>query len=88
MFSGTGSVRCALEMFGFMVVSVDSDAKWGADHVEYVCHWRYWELYSPGDFEVVTASPPCTEYSTAMKQRRRRLRKADNLVRKAKSIIA
>ena len=87
LFSGTGSVRRALEAIGYHVVSVDWDPKWHPDVVADVRKWEYWAQYSPGDFDLVAASPPCTEYSTAMTTRPRRLRQADVVVRKAREII-
>ena len=79
LFSGTGSVRRALEQLGFTVISVDWDPKWHADIVEDIRRWRYWEVYQPGHFQVIAASPPCTEYSTALTTRKRHLRYADSV---------
>jgi hypothetical protein len=48
LFSGTGSVKKALEKMGYKVISVDADPKWQADKVEDIRRWRYWEEYQPG----------------------------------------
>ena len=72
---------------GYRVISVDWDKKFNADIHADIRKWNYWEWYEPHDFEIVAASPPCTEYSTAMTTRKRKLRQADALVSKAREII-
>ena len=71
LFSGTGSVEKAVtEVFpNAIAVSVDVDPQFTPTHC---CTVRQWmelaggmESYPPGFFDVIWASPPCTEYSRA-----------------------
>jgi hypothetical protein len=66
MFSGTGSVeRGFTQCFpSATVVTLDSDAKWCPTHITEVESWDP-RQYSPGFFDVIWASPPCTQYSQA-----------------------
>ena len=87
LFSGTGSVAEALRAWGYEVVTVDNDKSRKADVQESILGWDY-SQYPAGYFDIVAASPPCTEYSQAMTAKRpRRLRQADALVAKALEII-
>ena len=87
LFSGTGSVAEALRARGYEVVTVDNDKSRKADVQESILSWDY-SQYPAGYFDIVAASPPCTEYSQAMTAKRpRRLRQADALVAKALEII-
>ena len=83
LFSGTGSVRRAL----VKVLSVDWDRKWNPDVLVDIRRWKYRDFLHPGEFEVIAASPPCTEYSSAMTTRRRRLAQADSIVRATMKLI-
>jgi hypothetical protein len=85
LFSGTGSVGRAFEECGWEVVSVDLEPKFAPTHVADVLKWDY-KQYPPGHFDCVHSSPPCTEYSQAMRARPRRLEEADALVRRAREI--
>ena len=66
LFSGTGSVETAFAKCfpTSTVVTLDSDPGWRPTHVESIEQWDYWR-YPPGYFDVVWASPPCTQYSQA-----------------------
>ena len=76
-----------LEEHGYVVFSVDWDAQWAPDLVIDVLKWRYKERFKPGDFDIVAASPPCTEYSAALTTRPRRMKEADRVVARTRAII-
>ena len=80
-------MKKVLEDHGYAVFSVDWDPKWKPDLVINVLRWKYKEWFQPGDFDIVAASPPCTEYSAAMTTRPRRLKDADRVVRQTRKII-
>jgi hypothetical protein len=67
LFSGTGSVQKTFtECFPHaQTVSLDSDKYWRSTHTARVEDWEYWGYYPPGYFDVIWASPPCTQYSQA-----------------------
>jgi site-specific DNA-cytosine methylase len=60
LFSGTGSVGKCCKQLGWDVVSVDLLLP--ADHQVDIMHFDY-KQYSKDEFDIVWASPPCTEYS-------------------------
>jgi len=64
LFSGTGSVgKCCAEL-GWDVVSVDMILP--ADHKCDIMDFNY-KQYEKNDFDIVWASPPCTNYSALKK---------------------
>jgi hypothetical protein len=71
LFSGTGSVEGALHRYfpQAMTVSVDCEPKFQPTHCCTVQQWINMEggleMYDPHYFDVIWASPPCTEYSRA-----------------------
>ena len=87
LFCGTGSVGRVYRDMGFEVVSVDSDPKWGADYSVDVLHWDYKKILKPGQFHTVVVGLPCTEFSRALTTRKRNLRLADGLARRALAIV-
>ncbi|KAK3251091.1 hypothetical protein CYMTET_39547 [Cymbomonas tetramitiformis] len=66
MFSGTGSVEKQFDKCfpHSQAVTVDHDPLWRATHVNTIEDWDY-RQYPPGYFDVIWASPPCTQYSQA-----------------------
>ena len=88
LFCGSNSVGGRLRELGFQVVSVDNRPSTNPTFCVDILTWKYWEVFSPGDFEVIGASPPCTEYSRAKTIGTRDLEGADLLVQKALEIIS
>ena len=86
LFSGKGSVRNALEARGYDVTSVDIDARFSPTIVCDILTWDY-QQFSPGSFKVISASPPCAEYSRAKTVGWRKVEQADQLVLKTIEIV-
>ncbi|KAK3269400.1 hypothetical protein CYMTET_22156 [Cymbomonas tetramitiformis] len=66
LFSGTGSVeREFAKCFpSASVVTLDNDPRWQPNHLASMEDWDPTQ-YPPGFFDVIWASPPCTQYSQA-----------------------
>lgn len=88
LFSGTGSVGRVFKRYfeDIEIVSLDIHPKYNPTHSTDVLRWDY-KQYEPGYFDVVWASPPCTEYSIAKTIGVRDLRTADNIVKRTFTII-
>lgn len=85
LFSGTGSVEKGLRSKfganGVDIVSVDNDPKWNSTHRMDARAFYTKRMYPPGYFDIIWASPPCTEYSYAKTVGVRKIRESNALVR-------
>ena len=86
LFSGTKSVGRAFEALGWEVTSLDADATTRPSICADIREWDY-RTYPPGHFDLIWASPVCTEFSRALTRRPRRLEDGDRLVLKTIEII-
>ncbi len=90
LFAGTGSVRKAVGDQFDEIVSLDILAKFNPTEVADILKWDF-KKYPPEYFDVVWASPPCTEYSAILHgrpERPRNLELADSIVQRTIEIIA
>ena len=70
-----------LNRMGFDVISLDSNPSCKANLCVDVFEWDY-QILGVGYFDVITASPPCVEYSAAKTTSVRNLEEADRIIRK------
>ena len=63
------------------IVTLDISEKADADIQADVTLWRYLDHFEPGYFDIIWASPPCTEYSPAKTTAERDLSHADAIVK-------
>ena len=83
--SGTGSIGKVAVNYGFDVVSLDKDMD--ATIKMDILNWNYKE-YPPKYFDVIWASPPCTEYSIAKTTGIRKIELANSIVKRVLEIIS
>ena len=86
--SGTGSVIAPFRNNGWEVVEVDWDNRFDPTHVVDITAWDY-TMYPQDHFDVIWASPDCTQYSRARTTAKtpRNFAKADTLVWRCLCII-
>ncbi len=88
LFSGSGSIGNTFALQGWEVVSLDSDVKTDALIKTDILEWDH-TVFPVGHFDVVWASPCCTQYSCARRGAKtpRNLDLADSLVKRSLEVI-
>ena len=90
LFKGSGSVGKYLEtsrLAKFDVVSLDIECKYDPTMCGDIMTWDYKKRFPSGHFDIIWASPPCTEYSIAKTRAPRDMDSADRIVLKTLEII-
>jgi len=84
LFSGSGSVGDVAKELGYTVISLDRDmeAEIQIDIMDWDCR-----DFPKGFFDVIWASPPCTEYSRAKTTAPRDIEGANEIVQKTLDIL-
>ena len=86
LFCGTKSVGKVCDKFGWKSISVDIDEKSKPTHLCDIMDFDYMQ-YPKDYFDIVWASPPCTEYSKAKTRGVRDIEGANKIVKKTLEII-
>ena len=86
LFSGTQSFSKASAAMGYQTTTVDMLSMFSPTIKADILRWDY-KVFPRDHFDVIWASPPCTEYSKAKTQGVRNLEMADALVKKTLEII-
>ena len=88
LFAGTQSFSKGIKRHNLAneTITIDILNKFKPTIQANLLEWNY-KVYDPGYFDVIWASPPCTEYSKAKTIGKRNLELADSLVAKSFEII-
>tara|TARA_R110002096_G_scaffold380193_2_gene574148 strand:- start:96 stop:704 length:609 start_codon:yes stop_codon:yes gene_type:complete len=84
LFSGTGSIGKCCKELGYDVLSLDNELP--ADINIDIMEWDY-KIYPKDSFDIIWASPPCTQYSKAKSQGVRDIEGANKIVLRTLDII-
>jgi site-specific DNA-cytosine methylase len=84
LFSGTGSIGSVAKELGYEVISLDKDVE--ADIKCNILDWDY-KIYPHKYFDVIWASPPCTEYSIAKTTGIRDIEGSNKIVQRTLDIL-
>ena len=87
LFSGTGSTTRVLEGYGYTVTTLDNDPRYRPTICGSILEWEY-KAFAPNHFDLITASPPCTEFSQAKTIGSRDVESAMELIEKTLEIIS
>ena len=85
LFAGTGSVGNIARVLNIEVTSLDRDMS--ADIQTDIMDWDYKTAYEPHHFDIIWASPPCTEYSVAKTVGVRDIEGSNKVVQRTLDII-
>ncbi len=85
LFAGTGSIGKVARILNIETVSLDRDMP--ADIQTDIMDWDYMSAYEPKHFDIIWASPPCTEYSIAKTIGTRDIEGSNNVVQRTLDII-
>jgi hypothetical protein len=88
LFSGTQSFSKGVKRLDSNneTITIDISNRYSPTYVLDILNFDYHQ-FEPGHFDIIWASPPCTEYSKAKTKGERNLQLADELVKKAFEII-
>ena len=83
LFCGSGSVGRDLAKRGYEVISLDLDPRCHPTVNMNIMEWNFATAFPWDHFDIMAASPPCQEYSSAKTWQMRNLQEADALVERA-----